>query len=110
MTTAVLMTATRSDLTRYDLDVIRDFAREAPWEWRIALEALVEIAEKYDDQRDYADELDDMTVMVTTGVEKLEGHLIGLRELARKLPAAQLKAAMPFLDGIEEVIADLKVG
>lgn len=110
MTTAVLLTSTRSDLTQFDLDTIREFAREAPWEWKIALEELVDIAEKYDDQRDYSDELDNLTVAVTTGVEKLEGHLIGLREIVRKMSAAHLKAAMPFLDGIEEVLADLKVG
>ncbi len=57
MTTSVLNTHVRDSLCEHDLAVIRDFALEAPWEWRIALEELVDIAtanDKVENERDAA--------------------------------------------------------
>jgi rRNA maturation endonuclease Nob1 len=56
MTTSVLMTHTRGYLSEADLQVVKDYAIEAPWEWRIALEKLVEIAEKSDKAETAANE------------------------------------------------------
>jgi hypothetical protein len=50
VTTSVLTTFTRDGLNDHDLQVIRDYALEAPWEWRMALEALVEDGEQYLDE------------------------------------------------------------
>ena len=45
MTTSVLTTFVRgAELTGHDLQVIKDYASDAPWEWRCALEGLVERA------------------------------------------------------------------
>jgi esterase/lipase len=55
MTTSVLMSHTRG-LTDFDLQVVRDYALEAPWAWRLALEELVECAEQSDKVEDEAQE------------------------------------------------------
>lgn len=48
VTTSVLQTYTRDGIGDHDLQVIRDFALEAPYEWRLALEQLCELAVQSD--------------------------------------------------------------
>lgn len=45
MTTSVLLTSTPHTLNDNDLQTLRDYALEAPWEWRMAFEQLLELAE-----------------------------------------------------------------
>lgn len=79
MTTSVLMTHTRGYVSDNDLQVIRDFALEAPWEWRVALEGLVQAAVEFDKVADEAEKAK------TNERELTEAH----RDLERK--HAQLK-------------------
>lgn len=44
MTTSFL-SAGAGELSGYDLQAIKDFALEAPWEWRKALTAMIEVVE-----------------------------------------------------------------
>lgn len=44
MTTTTLLTHTLGPLNEHDFQALRDFALEAPWEWRTAFEQLLELA------------------------------------------------------------------
>lgn len=54
MTTTSRLSTHAFELTANDLQVLKDYALEAPHEWRLLLERLIEVAE---DEHDY-DELD----------------------------------------------------
>ncbi len=47
MTTSVL-SAGAGELSKYDLQVVKDYALNAPWEWRKVLTALIEHVEDSD--------------------------------------------------------------
>lgn len=49
MTTSIL-SPFAGDLTGYDLQVIKDFAIEAPWEWQRALRGLIERIEELENE------------------------------------------------------------
>jgi hypothetical protein len=55
MTTSVL-TYQSGELNGFDAQVLRDFALEAPWNWKNALEQLVDVAEKVEDAVDRAED------------------------------------------------------
>lgn len=82
MTTSILQTFTRDGIGDQDLYVIRDFALEAPWEWRLALEQLVEIAFKSDrleteiekartDAQEIRKEFDELQTAVKLATQKM---------------------------------------
>lgn len=53
MTTSILSHKS-NELTGFDIQVLKDFAVDAPWEWRMALEALIEVHEDFqEDIRDF---------------------------------------------------------
>ncbi len=69
MTTAVL--SHRCDnLSPFDLQVLKDFALEAPWEWRKAFEALIEIAEAANGRS--PEEIDKLAAAEDEATKKLE--------------------------------------
>lgn len=69
MTTALL--SHRADnLSPFDLQVLKDFALEAPWEWRKAFDALIEIAEAAGGRS--ADEIAKLATSETIAKEELE--------------------------------------
>lgn len=59
MTTSILMTHTQS-LNGFDLQVLRDYAVEAPWEWRIAFEQLLELATAGQEAESHLNDIDDL--------------------------------------------------
>jgi len=78
MTTSILSHLS-AELHPNDLQTLKDFALDAPWEWQQALRALVEIAEQAQDHEDAKDEA--------------EGELANLREKAKDV-IKEIKAEM----------------
>lgn len=78
MTTSVL-SHLAGDLHGNDLQTLRDFALDAPWEWQRALNALIDQAEGAEtDSGEHEEALDD----AAENLEKVEGQLKELRSAA----------------------------
>ena len=113
MTTSVLTTQ-RGYLTEYDLQVIRDFAIEAPWEWRMALEALVEDAAEHLEELDEHEKLmkdhDALQDSISSHVEYLKTRLEKLTsEMAAASSVGQMRAAFATFKGdVNDSISALK--
>ena len=80
MTTSLLMTNTREPLCANDLQVIRDFALESPWEWRVALESLVETAEREAGVEELELQVEGMKLDCADLAKELEDKVQGLRK------------------------------
>jgi chromatin segregation and condensation protein Rec8/ScpA/Scc1 (kleisin family) len=90
-TTSVLMTHGRY-FNNHDLQVLRDYALEAPWEWRMLFEQLADAAEDAEDVED-AEELQ-------AKVEAYEAQLKSAKERLDEIHA-ELDGLIP-VDGDEE--------
>jgi len=90
--TTTILSNHASELRGVDLQALRDFALEAPWEWRKVLEALTDLAEAADglDAEDLAElsaENDRLNKELKEKLEKLE-------ELEDSGAFSRLKAAV----------------
>ena len=81
MTTSLLMTNTREPLCANDLQVIRDFALESPWNWRVALERLVEMAEDEAEREELELQVEGMKLDCADLAKELEDKVQGLRKV-----------------------------
>lgn len=61
-----------AELTGQDFQALRDFAIEAPWEWRQALQALCAAAEEQSDVEVVQTELDDTHAAVRDAVKEIK--------------------------------------
>ena len=68
MTTSVLSHCS-GDLSGHDIQVLKDHAIEAPWEWRKALEALIEASQEADERVDKLDEAEARAEAVCTAAK-----------------------------------------
>lgn len=91
-TTSMLMCQTRS-INDHDLQVLRDFALEAPWNWRVLFETLLEELEEARERENVEQEFDDLTDTVAEARLKLAGisaELAGIVPIAGDAEAAQM--------------------
>src|SRR6266571_5024209 len=92
MTTSILNTHTRGCLTDFDLQVLRDYALEAPWEWRMVLEQLIEdakTAERVEESEDTVIELRDALKDHSDELEKrVVAFEVAVAEASRSLGLA----------------------
>ena len=70
--TASILSHCSGELTRFDIQVLKDYALEAPWEWRKLFESLIELAEavggrEIDEVSAWAEKVEDLE-------EKVEAH------------------------------------
>lgn len=79
MTTSILVQHT-DELNGYDLQVIRDFALEAPWEWRRALSAMADAYESFDELKEAKAALEQLLEENEGRATELKQLLVGLRE------------------------------
>jgi len=84
MTTSVL-TYQSGELNGFDAQVLRDFALEAPWNWKNALEQLVDAAEKVEDAVDRAEDaeynLADAKTTMKVAAGKIQNRIGELRKV-----------------------------
>ncbi len=109
MTTSQLSPCS-SELTGSDLQALRDFALEAPYEWRVALEALVETAEfaqeDEDEQNDERYQLQTLREACQDAVKEVRtavaAFLFKDRKFRMAVDETELNAA------VEEALKDLE--
>lgn len=71
MTTSLLLCQTRY-VNGYDLQVLRDYALEAPWNWRVLFETLLEEVEHARRQEDYEERTEELEALVNETRKKLD--------------------------------------
>ncbi len=72
MTTTSILSHLAGELSGQDLQTISDFALDAPWEWRQALESLIDAARRADDLEDAEAEVEDLRAEIETLEEVVE--------------------------------------
>ncbi len=98
MTTSVL-SARADNLSGHDLQVLRDYALNAPWEWRKALDALVEVAASasFAESVDHK-KLKDKVAVMQKSADKSIRRIQKLRKHLPKKEAVELNAALADLE------------
>jgi hypothetical protein len=102
VTTSKLLSNT-PEINEHDLQVVKDYALEAPWEWRMVLEAMVSIAEKhlYDD--DLLGRIDELEAALRVAAMKIENVVIAVnnaKDLPKEVAAADAK--------IKEIVEEMR--
>lgn len=95
-----LTTHTRGYLSDHDLDVLRDYALEAPWEWRMALEELVDAAKQHYDSADLLERIDELQDSSTRSIETVR---VALESFHKKFQAGKMKVG-----DIDEMTAGIR--
>jgi hypothetical protein len=118
MTTSMLNTHVRDSLCEHDIQVLRDYALEAPWEWRVLFEELADIAEandKVEKERDAAltlaeeskETCKDLKAAVKNATEKMLKHVVKLE--AGRLEGNLTKGDIDKItEGVREAFEDLR--
>ncbi len=109
MTTSLLSVCS-GELSDVDLQVLKDYALSptTPWEWRKALEALVERAKSDMDAEELQHELDDVCSNVREARDDVEEVINRLSEPGFVLDTGELtKAAAEITKVMTELVASL---
>lgn len=78
MTTSVLMTHTPGELYWHDLQSLKDFALDAPFEWRMAFEQLISKAQVADRVEELEAKIQELQAVVSKASATLEVQLSAL--------------------------------
>ncbi len=104
MTTSVL-SARADNLSRYDLQVGRDFAIKAPWEWQKFLNAAIDVVEDASIAESVEHKkLKDKVVKMQKEADKVLRRIVKLRKHLPKKEAVQLNEALADLEGVLDAI------
>jgi exonuclease V gamma subunit len=104
MTTSLLMYH-GGELSDFDLHVLSDYAIEAPWEWRKALERLIEAARREGDEEELEAQLDDWKGRALEAREKLIDLLEKMPDVVTGKERVEIDRAV--LERLEEVLAEV---
>lgn len=104
MTTSILMNQ-GGPLNDHDLQVLRDYAIEAPWEWRKVFERLIAAADEEAREQDLEAQLVDWKTRALKAKDRLN-------ELLAKMPDVvtdkdELTVSRALIERIEEVLAEI---
>lgn len=105
MTTSILNTFTR-EFSEYDLQVLKDFALEAPYEWRLMFEQLIECANDSRSAQKVEDELNALKDSANKARTRLQ---VACEELDALIPENFLHITQPYtLDELKRRFTDLE--
>lgn len=97
MTTSVLQAC--GELNEFDLQVIQDYAIEAPSPWRNALEQLVAAQKRDWVSKDQEEEIDELKAERKAATEKMQDLALGLERLvisAEEIRSGTVDDPVPF--------------
>ena len=105
MTTSILSPI--PDLSDNDYQTLKDFAREAPYDWRKMLEALIERAQEVDDiEADFEEDSQRLVELVEAVDDCLKELRLELETHKGKLPPGVAQSFTESLAALEEAAAE----
>jgi hypothetical protein len=93
------------ELNGYDLQVLRDYALEAPWEWRKTLERLIAAADEEAREEALEGQLVDWKTRALKAKEQITALLAKMPSVVTD--AKQLTVDTAAIEHIEEVLAEI---
>lgn len=104
MTTSVLV-AQAGELLPYDIQVLKDYALDAPWEWRKAFEALIERAEEADTlEAEFEKDVEQLKNVTSAAEDLIKEFRSELTTHKGKLPEGLEESLTESLDALEKAL------
>jgi hypothetical protein len=92
-------------LNDFDLQVLRDYALEAPWEWRVTLERLIEAADEEAREEELEAKLDDWKGRALKARERIIALLEKMPDVVTD--KEQITMDRTLIERLEEVLAEV---
>lgn len=107
MSSFPLQTNTRSQLSDHDLRMLKDYALQAPWEWRMAFDELINCTEQHYDSDDFIDRIDMLEAEQARAVKtiRLKLEVLGKAFTTRKVDRGHIEDV---LTGVRAALVELE--